>query len=124
MLGRNPVCNAGSPGSPRARASSRHLPRAAEHAASTRTAVTANLSPTQGSRRALLAVLLLTGLLAIGGILAITAVLSATAKTRGALEWEEKSEFSHIRIRRNGDLRFMCFVRDNGVEACETEMNL
>src|SRR5262245_20796130 len=63
-------------------------------------------------------------LFSLVGMLALTAAPSKTAKPLGTLEWEEKSEFSHIRIRRNGDLRFMCFVRDSGVEVCETEMNL
>ncbi len=76
------------------------------------------------SRFLLLAVSLVVGLLSLGGMLALTAGPSGTAKPLGTLEWEEKSDFSHIRIRRHGDLRFMCFVRDNGAEACETEMNL
>jgi spermidine synthase len=46
------------------------------------------------------------------------------AKPLGALVEEEKSEFSTIRIRRSGDVRYMCFVRDNGVEVCETELNV
>ena len=33
------------------------------------------------------------------------------------IEHEEKSEYSHIRIRRKGNYRELLFVRDNGVEA-------
>lgn len=42
----------------------------------------------------------------------------------GDLEHEETSAFSRIRIRRDGDVRLMTFVRDNGQEAVQTRVNI
>jgi spermidine synthase len=42
----------------------------------------------------------------------------------GVLEHEEKSAFSHIRIRKIGQLRSMMFVRDNGQEVFESRIDL
>lgn len=42
----------------------------------------------------------------------------------GPVEHEVQSEYSHIRVRRNGDVRTMLFVRDNGQEAGETMLDL
>jgi spermidine synthase len=42
----------------------------------------------------------------------------------GAIEADIKSEYSHILIRRQGGMRSMNFVRDNGVEQIQTVMNL
>ena len=42
----------------------------------------------------------------------------------GAIEADVKSEYSHILIRRQGNLRTMNFVRDNGVEQIQTAWNL
>jgi spermidine synthase len=42
----------------------------------------------------------------------------------GAIEFETRSAFSHIRIRRSGSIRTMIFVRDSGEEAWESQMNL
>jgi len=42
----------------------------------------------------------------------------------GIVEHEEKSQFSHIRVRRDGDLRYLCFVRDSGEEAVQTVLNI
>src|SRR5262249_49040400 len=41
----------------------------------------------------------------------------------GAIEAEGKSEYSHIRIRRQGNIRTMNFVRDNGEEHIQTLWN-
>lgn len=49
---------------------------------------------------------------------------SATGSGSGTLELDTKSEYSHIRVRRHGDVRKLIFVRDNGDEAVETQMNL
>ena len=46
------------------------------------------------------------------------------APTLGDLEHDEVSAFSHIRIRRDGDVRAMTFVRDNGQEAVQSRINL
>ncbi|MGA2030875.1 MAG: fused MFS/spermidine synthase [Thermoguttaceae bacterium] len=42
----------------------------------------------------------------------------------GVLEADVQSEFSHIRVRRQGSLRMLCFVRDGGEEVVETMLNL
>ncbi len=42
----------------------------------------------------------------------------------GSLEHEEVSAFSRIRIRRDGDVRAMTFVRDNGREVVQSRVNL
>ncbi len=42
----------------------------------------------------------------------------------GTIEADVKSEYSHILIRRQGNLRSMNFVRDNGVEGIQSIMNL
>lgn len=42
----------------------------------------------------------------------------------GPVEAEEKSEFSHIRIRKRGNVRTMMFVRDNGDEVGETRLDI
>lgn len=49
---------------------------------------------------------------------------SASPATVGELEHEEVSAFSRIRIRRDGDVRAMTFVRDNGQEAVQSRINL
>ena len=46
------------------------------------------------------------------------------ASTLGRLEHEEVSAFSRIRIRRDGDVRALTFVRDNGQEAVQSRINL
>jgi spermidine synthase len=48
----------------------------------------------------------------------------AAKQIPGKIEWEEKSDYSHIRVRRRGDVWLLCFVRDNGEEALQTELNL
>ena len=40
----------------------------------------------------------------------------------GAIEADVKSEYSHILIRRQGSMRSMNFVRDNGVEQIQTAL--
>ncbi|MFN9721557.1 MAG: spermidine synthase [Planctomycetota bacterium] len=42
----------------------------------------------------------------------------------GAIEHEVQSTYSHIRIRRAGNIRTMIFVRDSGEEAYESQMNM
>jgi spermidine synthase len=49
--------------------------------------------------------------------------MSATA-TAGRLEHEEVSTFSRIRVRREGDVRALTFVRDNGQEAVQSRVDL
>lgn len=65
-------------------------------------------------------------LLAIALLAAAAALLmwSLTGAPLGDLEHEEVSSFSRIRIRRNGDVRALTFVRDNGQEAVQSRINL
>lgn len=42
----------------------------------------------------------------------------------GRLEFDQQGDFSHVRIRRSGNLRSMLFVRDTGEEAVESRINL
>lgn len=60
-------------------------------------------------------------LLAAGVALIVWSMSPASA---GELEHEETSAFSRIRIRRDGDIRAMTFVRDNGREAVQSRINL
>jgi len=46
------------------------------------------------------------------------------ASTLGRLEHEEESAFSKIRVRREGDVRALTFVRDNGQEVVQSRINL
>lgn len=46
------------------------------------------------------------------------------ARTLGGLEHEEVSAFSRIRVRRDGDVRALTFVRDNGQEVVQSRVNL
>lgn len=45
-------------------------------------------------------------------------------RRNGFVEHEVRSTYSHIRIRRLGNVRSMVFVRDNGQEAFQSQMNL
>ena len=42
----------------------------------------------------------------------------------GPVEYEVKSQYSHIRVHRRGTMRTMAFVRDTGEEALETQIDL
>jgi len=50
--------------------------------------------------------------------------VEAAGLGRGAVEADVKSEYSHILIRRQGSMRSMNFVRDNGVEQIQTAWNM
>jgi len=50
--------------------------------------------------------------------------LPAADRDAGIIEDEVQSTYSHIRIRRAGNVRTMIFVRDNGEEAYESQVNL
>jgi spermidine synthase len=70
----------------------------------------------------------------VAPILAAVALLSAglailswsmfSAGPLGPIEHEEVSDFSRIRIRRDGDVRALTFVRDDGREAVQSRVNL
>ncbi|HYE84742.1 MAG TPA: fused MFS/spermidine synthase [Vicinamibacterales bacterium] len=61
-------------------------------------------------------------LLAAG--IALVVWLMSPAAGIGDLEHEEVSAFSRIRVRRDGDVRAMTFVRDNGQEAVQSRVDL
>jgi len=48
----------------------------------------------------------------------------SAASIVGSLEHEEVSAFSHIRVRRAGDVRALTFVRDNGQEVIQSRVDL
>jgi len=66
--------------------------------------------------------LLAVALLAAAGALAVWSM--SPARTLGRLEHEEVSDFSRIRVRRDGDVRALTFVRDNGQEVVQSRVNL
>ena len=47
-----------------------------------------------------------------------------TAKPARNIEFETTSEFSHIRVKRQGSVRTLLFVRDNGEEVEESMVNM
>ena len=49
---------------------------------------------------------------------------AALENAAGELEYDGRSDYSHIRIRRRGPIRSMIFVRDNGQEVLETQMDV
>jgi spermidine synthase len=51
-------------------------------------------------------------------------VWSMSSTGFGRLEHEEVSSFSRIRVRRDGDVRALTFVRDNGQEVVQSRVNL
>jgi spermidine synthase len=50
--------------------------------------------------------------------------VSEVGPYEGRLEADVVSKFSHIRVRREGDVRALLFVRDSGEEVVETYLNL
>jgi len=73
------------------------------------------------ARRVVVPALMGAALLASGIALIVWAMSSGGI---GQIEHEEVSEFSRIRIRRDGDVRALTFVRDDGREAIQTRVNL
>lgn len=67
-------------------------------------------------------ILLAVALLATAGALVVWS--TSPARTLGELEHEETSAFSRIRVRREGDVRALTFVRDNGQEVVQSRINL
>lgn len=72
-------------------------------------------------RRSITAPLLLAAALFFA---AMAFILWSMAPTAGELEHEEVSAFSRIRVRRNGEVRSLTFVRDDGREAVQSRINL
>jgi spermidine synthase len=64
---------------------------------------------------------------ALAGAIAVAEPAAArppSEASAGELEIDGRSEFSHIRIRRRGNIRAMLFVRDAGEEVLETQLDL
>jgi spermidine synthase len=55
-----------------------------------------------------------------------SAAAATPGRARGpsAVELDVRSDYSHIRVKRQGNVRSLVFVRDNGDEAVETSINL
>lgn len=49
---------------------------------------------------------------------------AGASRRSGVIEVDVTSEFSHVRVRRQGSIRSLIFVRDNGEEAVETALNV
>jgi spermidine synthase len=75
-----------------------------------------------GGRSLVIPALLGVALFATG--VALIAWSMSSTGTLGELEHEEVSPFSRIRIRRDGDVRALTFVRDNGDEAVQSRIDL
>jgi len=81
-----------------------------------------NTSSRPPSARSVVVPALMAAALLASGIALIVWAMSSGGI--GQIEHEEVSEFSRIRIRRDGDVRALTFVRDNGQEAVQTRVNL
>ena len=77
----------------------------------------------QTHRRSVVAPALLAVAL-LGAGVALVVWSMSPGRTFGSLEHEEVSAFSRIRVRRDGDVRAMTFVRDNGEEVVQSRVNL
>ena len=73
--------------------------------------------------RGILAPVLLAVVLIATGIALVVWSMSPD-RTLGRLEHEEESAFSRIRVRRDGDVRALTFVRDNGQEFVQSRVDL
>jgi spermidine synthase len=58
------------------------------------------------------------------GIAIATVVTGRGPSATGPIEHEVKSDFSHIRVRRDDDIRTLTFVEDNGQEVIESQVDL
>lgn len=62
---------------------------------------------------------------ALAGVVFLAAASRDTGREElGALETDFQSQYSHIRVRRKGNVRTLIFVRDSGEEAMESQMDL
>jgi hypothetical protein len=73
-------------------------------------------------RRVVAPVLLAVALMAAAVAVLVWAI--SPARTLGQLEHEEVSAFSRIRVRSDGDVRALTFVRDNGREVVQSRVSL
>lgn len=74
-------------------------------------------------RRSIVAPALLAAALLTSAVAVVFWAVSPS-RTIGRLEHEEASPFSRIRVRRDGDVRALTFVRDNGQEVVQSRINL
>jgi spermidine synthase len=81
-----------------------------------------NKAPGQPSKPNVVIPALLAVVLLASGVAMV--MWSTSTSSIGSLEHEEVSPFSRIRIRRDGDVRAMTFVRDNGQEAVQSRVDL
>ena len=66
----------------------------------------------------------LLGIALLAAAVALVLRSMSPAASLGHLEHEEVSAFSRIRVRLDGDIRALTFVRDNGQEAVQSRINL
>ena len=85
---------------------------------------TAKESSRRETRARSVAVPALVGAALLAAAVALVVWSMSAAANAGQLEHEEVSAFSRIRVRRDGDVRAMTFVRDNGQEAVQSRLNL
>lgn len=81
-------------------------------------------SSRQPERRRSVAVPALLAAALLAAAVAILVWASSPTRTLGPIEHEEASAFSHIRVRRDGDVRSLTFVRDDGREAVQSRVDL
>ena len=79
---------------------------------------------TPGARSRSIATPLLVAAALFAAAAALVVWSMSSAPSAGRLEHEEVSAFSRIRVRRDGDIRALTFVRDNGQEAVQSRVNL
>jgi len=86
---------------------------------------TANRASSRGQAqgRSLAAPALLAAAL-LAAAVALVVWSTSSARNIGRLEHEEVSAFSRIRVRRDGDVRALTFVRDNGQEVVQSRVSL
>ena len=85
---------------------------------------TANESSPEPVRRRSVVTSALLAVALLAAAVAVVLWAMSSASTIGRLEHEEVSAFSRIRVRRDGDVRALTFVRDNGQEAVQSRLNL
>ena len=86
--------------------------------------MTSGINESKPARKPSVAVPALLGVALLAGAIGIVSWSMSSTRALGELEHEEVSAFSRIRIRRDGDVRALTFVRDNGQEAVQSRVNL
>ena len=84
----------------------------------------ANESNRQHLRKRSVATPALLAVALLAAAVALVVWSMSSAPTVGSLEHEEVSDFSRIRVRRDGDVRALTFVRDDGHEVVQSRVNL